>query len=184
MVQENLFTRDASKSKQSRPQPATSKMQAGRLSPNTSLQSKASENRLLKFQGPRVGQQIDNRPDAAHFVPRSSAPGHELVRLSGRVGRYFEVRLTQSGNSLATFSLATQRPYRDETGNWAKRTVWQRVVAWGQTADSVGQQICKGARVSVDGVFKTREWTDSENNIRTTTELVARHVHFLGDAAA
>src|SRR5262249_52759233 len=103
--------------------------------------------------------------------------GH--VRLFGRIGRYFEVKHTHSGLLRATFTLATHRSLNDGSGNWVKQTVWQRIVAWGDTARSVGELIQKGARVSVEGKFKTREWTDKDDNLRTTTELVARNVRFL-----
>ena len=88
-----------------------------------------------------------------------------MLRL-GRIGRYFELKQTQTGKSLATFTLATVEPYRDESGNWAKRTVWRRIVAWDETAVAVGELIQKGARVSVEGSFKTREWTGRENNLQ------------------
>jgi single-strand DNA-binding protein len=52
-------------------------------------------------------------------------------------------------------------------------------VVWGEAAEALDQQLRKGARVQVEGKFKTREWTDRENNLRTTTELVARQVRFL-----
>ena len=65
-----------------------------------------------------------------------------------------------------------------------KQTVWQRIVAWGDIARSIAEPLQKGARVSVEGKFKTREWTDKENNLRTTTELIARNVRFLDVAEA
>jgi single-strand DNA-binding protein len=110
-----------------------------------------------------------------------AAPGvrSERIRLRGRVGRYFDVKRTQSGTLLAVFSMAATRPYRDESGKWLKKTVWQRIVVWGETAQAVGGQLRTGAQVSVEGKFKTREWTDSENRVHTTTELVAREVRFL-----
>ena len=105
------------------------------------------------------------------------------VRLAGRVGRFIDILQTRTGKSLAKFTLATVEPYRDESGVWAKRVVWQRVIAWDRTAQLVSELIQKGARVSVEGKYKTREWTDRENNLRTTTELVARQVDFLDLAA-
>ncbi|MFZ0273320.1 MAG: single-stranded DNA-binding protein [Acidobacteriaceae bacterium] len=112
------------------------------------------------------------------------AQQHAGVRVSGRIGRYFEVKQTPTGKSLATFSLATVEPYRDESGNWAKRTLWQRVVAWDQIAQAVSQKLRQGARVSVEGRFRTRESTDRDNNLHITTELVAGQVHFIDAVAA
>jgi single-stranded DNA-binding protein len=48
----------------------------------------------------------------------------------------------------------------------------------------VSQQLRQGARVSVEGRFRTREWTDRDNNLHTTTELVAGQVHFIDAVAA
>jgi single stranded DNA-binding protein len=134
-------------------------------------------------QGAQVSYR-DNRSRTAGAAPGASPTSHEgnRVRLRGRIGRYFDVKRTQSGTLLAVFSVATVRPYRDESGNWQRKTVWQRIVVWGDAAQSVGEQLRKGAQVQVEGKLKTREWTDSENNLRTTTELVARDVRFV-DAA-
>lgn len=106
------------------------------------------------------------------------------VHLSGRVGRYIDIKQTRTGKSLAKFTLATVEPYRDESGNWAKRVVWQPIITWDRTAQLVSELIQTGVRVSVEGKYKTREWTDRENNLRTTTELVARQVDFLDAVAA
>lgn len=112
----------------------------------------------------------------------ASDPHSERVRLRGRIGRYFDVKRTQSGTLLAVFSIATVKPYRDESGNWQKKIAWQRIVVWGEAAQTVGEQLQKGAQVQVEGKLKTREWTDSENRLHTTTELVARDIRFV-DAA-
>lgn len=139
------------------------------------------QNRSVQIrQTPKQPVQNGNFDNAAHPAP----PQAGAVQLSGRIGRYFAVKQTSTGKSLATFSLATVKPYRDESGNWTKQTVSHRVVAWGQTAELLSAQLEKGVRVSVEGKFKTREWVDRENNLRSTTELIARQVHFLDAAAA
>lgn len=108
----------------------------------------------------------------------SEAPENGHVRLFGRIGRYFEMKETRNGTSLATFSIATSQPCQDQAGNRLKRTVWQRIVVWGAAAQLLSEKVQKGARVSVEGKLKTREWFDRGNNPHTTTELVARHVFF------
>lgn len=183
MTQTSLFPQEVRNGKQ--PQRAASKAHAAQPSTNPSRQTTAAQNR------PGQSQQAPNgiasnqvRNASMPFPARFPEPGNNGICLSGRVGRYFEIKQTSTGKSLATFSLATQKPYRDESGNWLKRTVWQRIVAWGETAESLSAQIEKGARVSVEGRFKTREWVDRDNNLRTTTELVARQVNFLDAVAA
>jgi single-strand DNA-binding protein len=110
----------------------------------------------------------------AYFDPQEDA----RIHLSGRIGRYFDLKQTQRGTWLAVFSMATAGSYKDESGQWQKKTAWQRVVVWGEAAEAVGQFLRKGAKVEVEGKLKTREWTDRENRLHTTTDLVARDVRF------
>jgi len=121
-----------------------------------------------------ANQPVDATPGAA-LKPQAS----EQVRLLGRIGRYFEVKETRSGLPLATFSMATNHFDQDEEGNRLKKTVWHRIVVWGEAALALAEQLRKGARVSVEGRLKTREWFDRDNNLHVTTELVAREVRFL-----
>lgn len=177
MVQQNMFpqevrTNHPQQRGAQRPQPAAPASDSKR-------QATAAQNRPAQPQPPvqPLPAQVD---PSAQFHPQQ--PG--TVRLSGHVGRYIDILQTRTGKSLAKFTLATVEPYRDESGNWAKRVVWQRVITWDKTAQLVSELIQKGARVSVEGKYKTREWTDRENNLRSTTELVARQVDFLDLAAA
>jgi single-strand DNA-binding protein len=184
MVQQNMFPNEVRNRKQ--PQRAANAVRTSQPPSNTDRQAGKLQNRPAQFhQAPRPYPQ--NMSRIATMTPPAPLPESQdngRVRLFGRIGRYFDVKQTQNGTTLATFSMATQKPYRDESGNWSKRTVWQRIVAWGETARGVSELLQKGARVSVEGKFKTREWTDRENNLRTTTELVAREVRFLDVAAA
>lgn len=183
MTQTVLFPQEVRNGKQL--QRAASKPQAGHLSPNVNRRTAAAQNRPAQPQQAPTGIPPNHPRNAP--APSSVRPpeqGNNGICLTGRIGRYFQVKQTSTGKSLATFSLATVMPYRDPSGNWAKQTVWQRIVAWGETAESLSALLEKGARVSVQGSFKTREWVDRENNLRTTTELVARQVQFLDAAAA
>lgn len=183
MTQQNLFPQQTRNGKPS--QRAAGKPQAAQLAvvPNRQATTHPKPSAPLP-QAAQHSPQKSYRNTGVSPASYSEAQRNDSVRLFGWVGRYFDFKQTQSGKSLATFSLATQRPYRSTSGSWLKKTVWQRVVAWGETAESISALLQKGARVSVEGKFKTREWTDKENNLRTTTELVARHVHFLDMAEA
>lgn len=183
MTQTSLFPQEVRNGKQ--PQRAASKAHAAQPSTNPGRQTTSAQNRPGQSQQAPNGYPSNQvRMAATPFPAQPHEPANNGIRLTGRIGRYFEVKQTSTGKSLATFSLATQKPYRDESGTWLKRTVWQRIVAWGETAELLSAQLEKGARVSVQGRFKTREWVDRENNLRTTTELVARQVQFLDAAAA
>lgn len=172
LVQQNMFPQEVRKSHP--PQRGAQKPQPLPAASNAKRQTIPPQNRPAQSESP-----VQSFPPNGNQSQQSS-----VVRLAGRVGRYIDIKQTRSGKSLTKFTLATVEPYRDESGNWAKRVVWQRVVTWERTAQLVSELIEKGARVSVEGKYKTREWTDRENNLRTTTELVARQVDFLDLAAA
>jgi single-strand DNA-binding protein len=183
MAQQYLFPHEVRNPKPA--QRAAGKIQAVRPADNTNHQTGVPRKAPAQpEQLAKPSSQFSGRKIAASAAPHSDVRRTDSVRLFGWVGRYFAVRQTQSGKFLATFSIATPKPYRDESGNWLKRTVWQRIVAWGETAQSLDEQLRQGARVSVEGKFKTREWADKENNLHTTTELVARQVQFLDTTAA
>jgi single-strand DNA-binding protein len=127
------------------------------------------------------GQQAVYRPgpiSAARPSP-SLDRAKEPVSLMGRIGKYFELKSTTNGTPLAVFSVASAQPCLDEAGTWTKKTVWHKIVVWGDKALAIGDQLQKGARVYVEGKFKTKEWIGQDNNPRVSTELVAREVRFL-----
>jgi len=95
------------------------------------------------------------------------------VILVGRLGRDPEMRYTQAGLAVATFSLATNEFWRDKEGQKQERTEWHRIVVFGKTGEICGQYLSKGKLVYIEGRIQTREWTDKENIKRYTTEIVA-----------
>ena len=102
------------------------------------------------------------------------------VFLMGRLARDPELRRTQSGTPVVSFRLAVDRDFKDKsTGE--KATDWIDVVAWRQTAEFVSRYFSKGRMAIVEGRLQVREWTDKDNNKRTTTEVVADNVYF-GDS--
>lgn len=102
------------------------------------------------------------------------------VILIGNLGKDPEVRYTGAGTAVANFSMATSEVWTDKAGKKMERTEWHRLVAWGKTAELVGEYLSKGSQVSVEGKLQTREWTDKENKKQYTTEIVVREVIFLG----
>lgn len=97
--------------------------------------------------------------------------------LMGRLVRDPELRNTQSGTAVASFTLAVDRDFADkETGN--KATDFIDVVAWRQTGEFVSKYFTKGMMAVVSGRLQIREWTDKEGNKRKTAEIVADNVYF------
>ncbi len=107
--------------------------------------------------------------------------GINKVILIGNLGRDPELRYTQSGQPVATFSLATSENWTDKTsGEKVEKTEWHRVVVWGRTAELCSQYLAKGRTVYIEGRLQTRDWEDKEGQKRSTTEINAQTVQFLG----
>jgi single-strand DNA-binding protein len=103
------------------------------------------------------------------------------VLLIGNLGQDPEKRFTPSGQPVTTFSIATTERWKDRTsGQQQERTEWHRIVVWGQQAENCAQYLSKGRPVFVEGRLQTRQWEDKEGAKRTTTEVIAQRVLFLG----
>lgn len=108
-----------------------------------------------------------------------------VIAISGRLGRDPELKQTQSGKSVAGFSIACDRGRKDADGKFA--TDWFDVTAWGGTAEFVCKYFHKGSLIALDGRLQTRKYKDKSGNNRTAVEIVAQNVHFIGsksDSAA
>ena len=106
--------------------------------------------------------------------------------LMGRLGKDPELNYIPSGQSVAKFTMATNRSYKDKSGEWKEETDWHNIVAWGKLGETCAQYLAKGRQAYVEGRIRTRSWEDREGNKRTTTEIVANEVVFLdsrGEAA-
>ena len=94
------------------------------------------------------------------------------VVLIGRLVRDPELRTTQTGKSVASFTLAVD-------GFKKEQTSFFRIQAWGQTAEYVSNYLGKGRLVAVDGRLESRKYTDSQGQQRETVEIVADNVQGL-----
>ena len=102
------------------------------------------------------------------------------IVIMGRLGHEPEVRYTQSGKPVASFSLAVDRDFKDKsTGE--RSTDWIDVVAWRATAEFVSRFFTKGRMAVVEGRLQMRDWTDKDGNKRVAAEVVADNVYF-GDS--
>ena len=96
------------------------------------------------------------------------------VILLGNLGRDPEIRSLQSGNKMATFSLATSKRWKDKATQEQKdKTSWHNVVIFGDgLVNIVEQYVKKGSKVYLEGELQTRKWQDQDSNDRYTTEVV------------
>ena len=102
------------------------------------------------------------------------------IILMGRLTRDPELRHTQTGTAVASFSLAVDRDFKDKaTGD--RTTDFIDVVAWRQTGEFVSRYFTKGRMAVVEGRLQIRDWTDKDGNKRRSAEVVADNVYF-GDS--
>ncbi len=103
------------------------------------------------------------------------------VILIGNLGRDPEVRSTPSGQTVASFSLATSRRWRDRDGNRQEQTEWHNIVCWGRSAEIAGQYLTKGKQVYVEGRLQTRSWEDKQSGEKKyRTEVICENFQMLG----
>jgi single-strand DNA-binding protein len=98
------------------------------------------------------------------------------VTLLGRLGRDPEVRQTQSGAKIVSFSVATAERWRDkQSGERKERTEWHQVVIFNEGLGQIAEQyLKKGSEVYLEGQMATRKWQDQSGQERYTTEVVLR----------
>ena len=101
------------------------------------------------------------------------------IFIMGRLTRDPELRRTQSGTPVTSFSLAVDRDYKSQSGE--KETDFIDVVAWRSTAEFVSKYFTKGRMAVVSGRLQIRQWTDKDGNNRRSAEIVADNVYF-GDS--
>ncbi len=100
--------------------------------------------------------------------------------IMGRLTRDPDVRKTQSGVSVCSFSVACDRDIVDKASG-ERGVDFINVTAWRSTADFVGKYFTKGRMAVVIGRIQVRNYTDKDGNKRTATEIVADSVYF-GDS--
>lgn len=102
------------------------------------------------------------------------------IILMGRLTRDPELRRTQNGTAVTSFSIAVDRDFKNkDTGE--KSTDFIDIVAWRQTAEFVCDYFSKGRLAVVEGRLQIRDWTDKDGNKRRSAEVLADNIYF-GDS--
>ena len=101
------------------------------------------------------------------------------IVLMGRLTRDPELRRTQSGTAVVSFSIACDRDYAAQGAE--RETDFIDIVAWRGTAEFVEKYFSKGRMIVVGGRLQIRNWQDKEGNKRRSAEVVADNVYF-GDS--
>ncbi len=99
--------------------------------------------------------------------------------LIGNLTRDPELRKTTSGQSVCSFSLATNRVYTDASGQKKDQPDYHNIVAWGKLGEICAQYLVKGKKVYVDGRMQTRDWEGQDGQKKYRTEIVAENMIML-----
>lgn len=100
------------------------------------------------------------------------------VTLMGNLTRDPELRQTPTGQNVTSFSLALNRSYKDQSGEWQEATDYIDIVCWGPLAERVAQYLSKGRRCLVQGRLQSRSW-EQDGQKRNKVEVLANDVTFL-----
>jgi single-strand DNA-binding protein len=110
---------------------------------------------------------------------------HTII-IVGNLGRDPEMRYTNTGQAVTSFSVATSRKYTDGSGQQQKETIWFNITVWGKQAESCNNFLHKGNSVVIEGQLKPdpitggpRVFPKSDGTSGAKFEVTARTVRFL-----
>lgn len=110
------------------------------------------------------------------FVFRRNFMNFNRAYILGNLTRDPELRQTPSGQSVATFGVATNSFFTDKTGQRQQRAEFHNIVVWGKQAEIANKFLKKGGLVFIEGRIQTRSWQDNQGQTRKTTEIVCERL--------
>lgn len=90
----------------------------------------------------------------------------------GNLGKDPEIRVTSSGQTVASLTVATSEKFKNKNGEMEERTEWHRVTLWGRVAEIARDYLHKGKTVYIEGRLQTRKWQDKDGKDRYSTEII------------
>ncbi len=104
------------------------------------------------------------------------------VMIIGRITQNPEARTTPQGITVAKFSIATNRVWKDQQGNNKESVEFHNIVAWRRLGEICAQYLSKGRQVYIEGHLQTSSWDDkTTNQKRYRTEIIADTMIMLGN---
>ena len=97
----------------------------------------------------------------------------------GNVTRDPELKNTPSGQSVVSFSVATNLIWNDQSGQQQKKTEFHNIIAWRKLAEVCAKYLRKGSKVFIEGRLQTTDWTGNDGVKRYRTEIVAENMIML-----
>lgn len=101
--------------------------------------------------------------------------------ICGNITKDAEIRETQGGTKVATFSVATNREWKDAKGEKQTQTEFHNIVAWSWLAEIVEKFTKKGDKIYVEGRITYRQWEDKDGNTKSKTEIVAEDLMLMSN---
>ena len=105
-----------------------------------------------------------------------------IVALMGRLTHTPELKTTQNGTSVCSFSIAVDRTYTPKGEE--RKADFIDIVAWRQTAEFICKYFQKGSMIAIDGSIQTRHYHGKDGSNRTAVEVVANNISFAGAKTA
>lgn len=87
------------------------------------------------------------------------------VTLKGRIGKV-ENKVLQNGTNVSKIALATNKKYKDESGEWQEKTAWHDVTVYGYQAEKIAQYMEKGDMILIDGEMQNQSWENDAGEKR------------------
>ena len=100
--------------------------------------------------------------------------------LIGNCGKDPEIRTTNAGKKVATFSLATSDNRKNDKGEKVTTTMWHNIVAWSPLAEVMESYVKKGQQLYIEGRINYRDYSDKDGNKRHVTEIIANTIQMIG----
>lgn len=108
-----------------------------------------------------------------------------VVTISGNIGRDPELRQTQGGTQVLTFSLAvSDRKRNQQSGEWEDATNWVPCVVFGNRAESLSRFLAKGMKCAVEGKLRQSTYKDKSGQNRSKIEVIVDEVEFMSQSKA
>ena len=105
--------------------------------------------------------------------------GLNKAMIIGNLTRDPEIRTTPSGQSVTSFTVATNFVWTDQSGQKQEKVEYHNVVAWRRLAEIIGQYLRRGSKVYIDGRLRTRDWIGQDGVKRYRTEIIAENMVML-----
>src|SRR6266404_5726533 len=115
-------------------------------------------------------------------MEESSMASLNKVLLIGNLTKDPELRYTPNGTAVTNLRLAVNRKFKDRTGELKEDTCFVTVTAWDKQAEICNQYLQKGRSVFVEGILQSRSWETNDGQKRSTIDVRAERIQFLGGA--